>query len=685
MKTPMKKLMLAAVAATLLCLGARADTANTVKVTKFHQSYPYSGKATVEYTVDGTLPANAVAEITIATDDRSATFTQKGVVTGANTNVIDFASSFGGALQLTNATFEVTIANGHGGVQLWKNGPYWAECNVGATTPEEYGYYFWWGDTVGYTNTVSGWVSVNDGTSFSFGSGTAGTTSGKDNSTLFSEGYIDSTGNLVAAHDAATVHLGAPWRMPTDAEFSAFLSNCTITSITTNGVSGRLFTGKGDFSDRSIFLPVAGYSTNSGISDLGTSGNYWSSTPDRRDTGRARHIFFLGYSPNYNIQNSYFRSSGMTVRSVREFAQYGTAVGSVTYDLPVTQTTPVPVPHTWIDDYPALLAAQSGDYEAAANATTANGRPVWACYVVGVDPSDPLDDFRITAFWMEGDVPKFKFNHTTDGSGNSFLPYVKPLGKAKPTDGWRHVPDGGNPAFRFFAVEVVPPGCESIVVELGGVQLWENGPYWAECNVGATKPEEYGYYFWWGDTVGYTCSGGTLSSNFIHPCIYSGVTWVSSTGEQMSSSPFTTSCPTYEKEDAELLSAGYIDSTTNLVAAHDAATAHLGAPWRMPTSAEIEALFSNCTTTWITTNGVNGRLVTGKGDYANRSIFLPAAGYGSGSYLYDPGSYGDFWASTPISDFSYNAWRLYFSSSTFRPGDYSRYLGQSVRPVRDAQ
>ena len=38
---------------------------------------------------------------------------------------------------------------------------------------------------------------------------------------------------------------------------------------------------------------------------------------------------------------------------------------------------------------------------------------------------------------------------------------------------------------------------------LGGVQLWENGPYWAECNVGATKPEEVGYYFWWGDTVGY--------------------------------------------------------------------------------------------------------------------------------------------------------------------------------------
>ncbi len=360
------------------------------------------------------------------------------------------------------------------------------------------------------------------------------------------------------------------------------------------------------------------------------------------------------------------------------------AVGIVTYDPAETQTTPVPVPYAWLDGYPVLLAEQSGDYEAAAHAPAANGRKVWACYVTGLDPSDPLDDFRITRFWMNGDMPMFEFNHTTDGSGNSILPYINPLGKAKLAGRWRHVPDGGDPAFRFFSAEVVPPGCESVVKELGGVQLWENGPYWAECNVGATSPEEYGYYFWWGDTAGYTPSGGTLTNNFIHPCYYTGVTWVSSTGEQMSNSPFDhLTCPTYDKDNAALLAEGWIDSAGNLVAAHDAATAHLGAPWRMPTSAEIEALVSNCTTMWITTNGVNGRLVTGKGAYANRSIFLPAAGYGSGSSFYDPGSQGDTWASTPIPDFEYNAWRLYFNSGYFRQSDYSRYLGQSVRPVRD--
>ena len=147
MKMPHIRSTLAALAALALAAAlptvAMADTANTVTVTKFNQSYPYSGKATVEYTVGGTLPATAFAEITISNDNASATFVQSNVVRGANTHIVDFASSFGGALLLTNASFAVTItAEDLGGVQLWENGPYWAECDVGATVPEEYGYYF---------------------------------------------------------------------------------------------------------------------------------------------------------------------------------------------------------------------------------------------------------------------------------------------------------------------------------------------------------------------------------------------------------------------------------------------------------------------------------------------------------------------------------------------------------------
>ena len=205
--------------------------------------------------------------------------------------------------------------------------------------------------------------------------------------------------------------------------------------------------------------------------------------------------------------------------------------------------------------------------------------------------------------------------------------------------------------------------------DIGGVQLWEGGPYWAECNVGASEPEGYGYYFWWGDMVGYKRENDA---------------WVATDGSTSSFSFIDSNVPTWNKDNATLLSEGWIDSTGNLVAAHDAATAHLGSPWRMPTDAEFSALLGNCTTEWTTRNGVYGRLVTGKGDYADKSIFLPAAGHGYNSSLVGLGSPGTYWSSTPHSDTSNYAWDLYFTSDDFIRFSGSRYYGRSVRPVRDA-
>ena len=200
-----------------------------------------------------------------------------------------------------------------------------------------------------------------------------------------------------------------------------------------------------------------------------------------------------------------------------------------------------------------------------------------------------------------------------------------------------------------------------------GVQLWADGPYWSEYNVGATKPEDYGYFFWWGDTVGYkrnAAGNGWVS-------VKDGSTFSFSTGN----------CPTYGENKSELQSAGYIDASGSLTAAHDAATVHLGAPWRMPTDDEFAALIRNCDTTWTWRNGVYGRLVKGRGAYASKSIFLPAAGYGDDSDLYNT-SIGYYWSSTPYSGSSDSAWSLGFHSDNFYRYDNRRYYGQSVRPLR---
>ena len=117
----------------------------------------------------------------------------------------------------------------------------------------------------------------------------------------------------------------------------------------------------------------------------------------------------------------------------------------------------VVVPAEWIDKYESLVSAAGGDKAAALRRTAANGRKVWECFMLGVDPTKADDDFKITRFWMDGGKPMFEFSHSTDGAGNSFTPRIKTKGKAKLSDVWSDVPAGGNSAFRFFTVEVMVP------------------------------------------------------------------------------------------------------------------------------------------------------------------------------------------------------------------------------------
>ena len=117
----------------------------------------------------------------------------------------------------------------------------------------------------------------------------------------------------------------------------------------------------------------------------------------------------------------------------------------------------VVVPVEWIDSYVDIVTAAGGDKAAALQRTAANGRKVWECFMLGVDPMKADDDFKITRFWMENGEPKFEFSHSADGAGNSFMPRIKSLGKEKLTDSWQDVPPGGDSSFRFFTVELKLP------------------------------------------------------------------------------------------------------------------------------------------------------------------------------------------------------------------------------------
>ena len=218
--------------------------------------------------------------------------------------------------------------------------------------------------------------------------------------------------------------------------------------------------------------------------------------------------------------------------------------------------------------------------------------------------------------------------------------------------------------------------CPNMIVSVGvedgreKVQLWEGGHYWATTNIGAEKPEDSGYYFWWGDTVGYRRENGK---------------WVASDGSNSDFSFLVSNTPTYYKYIYELQSEGWITSDGVLAPEYDVANIHWGNGWRMPTYDELIALDNKCDWTWTTMNGVNGYIVKGRGTYASNSIFLPAAGCGDCTSLYGSGSGGSYFSSEPSSEGKL-VWCLGFDSSSHGASSYWRYnrsYGQSVRPVSE--
>ena len=175
------------------------------------------------------------------------------------------------------------VRSGHDYVDLGlPSGTKWATCNLGATSPEEYGDYFAWGETT--TKTT---YTLNNYT------------------------YTDNPNVLPYSADAATVNWGICWRMPTKEEFEELKNNCTIAWTTQNGVTGQLFTGP---NGNSIFLPAAGFRYNSSLLETGENGHYWSSSiqPEYPD-----NVWSLNSESSHcTIYTSLHRNYGGSVRAV---------------------------------------------------------------------------------------------------------------------------------------------------------------------------------------------------------------------------------------------------------------------------------------------------------------------------------------------------------------------------------
>lgn len=175
------------------------------------------------------------------------------------------------------------VANGHEYVDLGlSSGTLWATCNVGATSPEEYGNYYAWGET---------------------------TT--KSNYTESNYSYSSNPTTLPADRDAARANWGGSWSMPTLTDFQELYNECTWTWTTMNGKNGFKVSSRKNSSY--IFLPAAGY-FGSSLSGAGSWGEYWSSSLYTSLTSYASGLSFGsgGVSPSSNSN----RCSGHSVRPV---------------------------------------------------------------------------------------------------------------------------------------------------------------------------------------------------------------------------------------------------------------------------------------------------------------------------------------------------------------------------------
>ena len=247
----------------------------------------------------------------------------------------------------------------------------WADRNVGASSPEHYGSYFQWGDTEGFTFDGKGEITaaklasllqslvgdemevtadnVHDILTMMLGGDP-----GYDMSILGLGASIDKVFNwstyfdtnddgntfikynneggltvLESGDDAATVHMGSEWRMPTIEEINELINNTTPTFIDLQGneyskeeaqnnaisegnLKGVKFTGS---TNNSIFIPAAGYCYESFLNEVGMGGVLWSSSLDGSNDGNAR---FLGFSYDGDVgEYGDFRYYGLSVRGVK--------------------------------------------------------------------------------------------------------------------------------------------------------------------------------------------------------------------------------------------------------------------------------------------------------------------------------------------------------------------------------
>ncbi len=608
----------------------------------------------------------------------------------------------------------------------------WATFNVGATSPEDYGDYFAWGETE--PKETYSWATYKWGTS----------------SNLTKYNATDGKTILEPEDDAAHVHWGGKWRMPTKEEMQELFDNCTWKEETRNGINGHIVTGP---NGNSIFIPTTGYHNDdngTGVQGLGTITYLWtSSTPGNANA----YDLLLSHPTLADGIGSNTRRVGMPIRpvyddrppkrigvfSVAADKQVSFSQGNLqyiqstdTWQFAANQLEYMGHKHYrngqladtieyfgWSGKdskapWGISLSTESSDYAgefldwgtntiagSAPNTWRTLSNDEWLYICQGRKNADQLlglgkissifgliilpDDWvapegitftpndnnpnanvyslqQWTAMEEAGAIfipPTGYFNHDIDN-----MRYVGTYGYArnntltanglqiytlfKPSEIQYSRSAQGNNGNLYYAFpqrlvhDTIVLEAEPEYVDLG------LSVKWATFNVGASKPEDYGDYFAWGETEPKE--------------VYSWATYKWGTSSNMTKYNTT-------------------DGKTILDIDDDAAYVNWGGDWRMPSKEEVDELTQQCNWLWTTHNNVNGYKVTGPN---GNSIFLPAAGYKGSGPTYPEGEDGLYWTNTLEKQHYSYLIVLHDDAPPTQAGTQgTRCFGFTIRPVYD--
>ena len=408
---------------------------------------------------------------------------------------------------------------------------------------------------------------------------------------------VDNQSILDPEDDVATQRLGDNWRMPTLEEINELKdeTKCSWVWTRQNNLDGYCVTSK--ITGNSIFIPAIGSKGSNGVATIGVEGIYWSSSLRKEYSDLAWVLVF--YSDYIHDGYNNFRETGQQVRPV-----YG----------------------EWIHVESIALNRHTATIDMG---------------------SETYLDVLVT--------PSNAFNPAmTYSSSNTNVASVNKQGLITPIS-------VGTTTITVTSVDGgYTDQCEVTVSEPAAPEMVDMGlsVKWASWNLGASRPENNGGYYAWGE----------VETKAYYGRFFENYKWCNG-----SENTITKYCTTSDW--------GTVDNKTILELEDDAAAVNLGGSWRIPTKEEwLELLDAeNSTCTMTTRNGMNGLLVTSKA--TGNSIFLPAAGGRYDATIHAVGVTGFYWSANLHPDASRSAWQI--NIADFEDHLSHRYNGITIRPVCD--